>query len=433
MFTDIYKTGANVRKVDAWKVYSPSRHSPNIFSAINKDAHGFKRRVLKSAFSDQGLSEIEEKIIGHIRRLTACFCPKNIESLAKESDGWLSPINVAPLCDWFAFDLIGDITYGSSFEMLDSPQKRWVRPVYTKLSHRGAMCLLQPKIYKWKIDQIFFAPTYNDILSAGNWVYSRVKNRAHVGNEVQGKDVFSAMIQAKDPITDQEYNMRDIWSESMALLGAATETTSATMSALFFYVLHDNDALSRVTTEIRGTFNSADEIHTGPKLDSCQFLQACLKETLRLNPGVPLGSPRRVLAGGLIVGGRHIPEAVTVSSSLYTLMRRQEYFEEPDEFHPQRWIVDPESGIDAKSVRMAQQVFCPFGFGATSCIGRRLAWMDISVAFARSVFQYDMRMAPEAPCCAATTTGKTCEFPFKSYTAAVPLQGVIVQFRKRKN
>lgn len=168
-------------------------------------------------------------------------------------------------------------------------------------------------------------------------------------------------------------------------------------------------------------------------MDSCQFLQACLKETLRLNPGVPLGSPRRVLAGGLIVGGRHIPEAVTVSSSLYTLMRRQEYFEEPDEFHPQRWIVDPKSGIDAKSVRMAQQVFCPFGFGATSCIGRRLAWMDISVTFARSVFQYDMRMAPEAPCCAVTTTGKTCGFPFKSYTAAVPLQGVIVQFRKRKN
>lgn len=146
MFTDIYKTGANVRKVDAWKVYSPSRHSPNIFSAINKDAHGFKRRVLKSAFSDQGLSEIEEKIIGHIRRLTACFCPKNIESLAKESDGWLSPINVAPLCDWFAFDLIGDITYGSSFEMLDSPQKRWVRPVYTKLSHRGAMVCHIPYI-----------------------------------------------------------------------------------------------------------------------------------------------------------------------------------------------------------------------------------------------------------------------------------------------
>lgn len=32
--------------------------------------------------------------------------------------------------------------------------------------------------------------------------------------------MFSAMIQAKDPTTDQEYNMRDVWSESMALLGA---------------------------------------------------------------------------------------------------------------------------------------------------------------------------------------------------------------------
>ncbi|OGM43368.1 hypothetical protein ABOM_008724 [Aspergillus bombycis] len=430
MYSDIYNTGGvNVGKVDAWEVYSASRHSPNILSAVNKRVHAFKRRTLKSAFSDQGLSEIEETVIAHINSLTTHLFPNDTESLP---NGWSSSIDVATVFDWFAFDLIGDITYGSSFGMLDSPQKRWVRPVYTKMSHRGVMCLMQPKIYKFKLDRIFLFPLYRDIISAGSWVYNRVKDRAHMGDKVERKDVFSIMTTSRDQASNEGYTMKDLWTESMVLLGAGTDTTSTTMSALFFYILHHHDALSRVTAEVRGTFDHEDEIRAGPKLNSCHFLQACVNETMRLTPGVPNGSPRRVLAGGLTVDGRHIPEGVTVASSLYVLLRKKEYFKQPDAFWPQRWIVDPESGADEQSVRMARQVFCPFGLGPRSCIGRRLAWMDINVGLARIIFLYDMRLAPRAPCCAANTTGKRCEYHFKGYSTATPSQGTIAQFKRRE-
>ncbi|KAE8381592.1 cytochrome P450 monooxygenase [Aspergillus bertholletiae] len=431
MFTDIYSPGANVCKPDAWEVYSASRHSPTILSAIDKSLHAFKRRTLKPAFSNQGLNKIEGKIIEHIKRLTACLCQEDPGLLAKESNGWSLPIDLRDVCDWFAFDLIGDIIYGSSFEMLDSPQKRWIRPVYTTMSHRNIMCLIQPKIYKFKLDQLFLAPLYKDMMSAGKWVYNRVKDRASEDN-VEKNDVFSIMTKAKDKNTNRGYTMRDIWTESMLLLGAGTDSSSATMSALFFYILHDDYALSRVTAEIRATFDNEDEIRAGHKLNSCHFLQACVQETMRLIPGIPNGSPRRVLAGGLTVDGRYIPKGVTVSSSPYVIMRKEEYFERPDTFWPQRWIVDPESGADERNVSMAQQMFCPFGYGLTSCIGRDLAWMDINIVFARSVFLYDMRLAPGAPCCAVNATGKRCEYHFKGYTAVAPSQGTVAQFKRRQ-
>ncbi|KOS42691.1 hypothetical protein ACN38_g6432 [Penicillium nordicum] len=430
MMADIYNAGANDCKVDAWAVYSASRRSPNILSVVDKNVHAFKRRTMASAFSDRGLKDIEGQILNHIQKFTTFLCPKSAES-SEEPNGWPSPINVATVCDWLAFDLIGDITYGRSFGMLDSPNKRWVPPVYTKMSHRGMMCLMQPKVYKYNLDKIFLAPLYKDILSAGTWVYNRVKDRVDMGDKVEEKDVFWRMSTAKDQKRNWEYSLKDIWTESMLLLGAGTDTTSSTMSALFFYILHDPDALSRVTAEIRAAFDNEDEIIAGPKLNSCHFLHACVDETMRLLPAVANGSPRRVLPGGLTVGGQHIPEGVTVSSSLYVLFRKNEYFENPDEFQPRRWIVDPEFGTDEESVSMAKRAFCPFSVGPRSCVGWKLAWMELNVVLARSVFLYDMMLAPEAPCCASNRTGKKCEFRFKGYSIAAPIQGVPAQIKRR--
>lgn len=79
-------------------------------------------------------------------------------------------------------------------------------------------------------------------------------------------------------------------------------------------------------------------------------------ETFRLQPGVPTGGLRITPPEGLLVGDICIPGNTTVVTPHYTLHRREDCVEQPDEFIPERWTTCP------KMVRN-RQAFMPWGVG----------------------------------------------------------------------
>lgn len=114
---------------------------------------------------------------------------------------------------------------------------------------------------------------------------------------------------------------------------------------------------------------------------------------MRLSPPVPNTLPRQVLRGGLILDGQQIPEGIVVATPHYTLHHNAEYFPEPFEYRPERWIVDPPR-VTEQDVAVAHSAFCPFSIGPRSCIGRGMAYMELRTTLARTLFLYDMRLAP---------------------------------------
>jgi cytochrome P450 len=190
--------------------------------------------------------------------------------------------------------------------------------------------------------------------------------------------------------------------------------------------VHTPDALGRLTHEIRSRFDTVDDIRSGPALNECSFLRACVDETQRMVPGVATILPRVVLPGGMVVEGEHIPEGTIVGSSNYVMHRNPDYFAEPDTFQPERWmtgddLVPPES----------RRAFFPFGHGPRSCSGVHLALSELYMVVAKAVFVYDMRLAPDAPCCKSSPGGGRCtDREFKSYVG-ISTDGPMVQFRAR--
>lgn len=66
--------------------------------------------------------------------------------------------------------------------------------------------------------------------------------------------------------------------------------------------------------------------------------------------------------------------------SLYTTGRKEEYFKEPSKFEPQRWIRDKETGKH----QVTDNYAClPFGLGVRSCIGRRVAEVQMQFFISR--------------------------------------------------
>jgi len=246
------------------------------------------------------------------------------------------------------------------------------------------------------------------------------------------KDIFHYLLDAKDPDTGEGMPRSELFMEGLTLIVAGSDTSSTTLSATLYYLLRNPACLQKVTSEIRSTFSNKDDIRTGPRLQSCHYLRACIDEAMRMSPAVPGLLPRLVLPGGLAIPAMnlHIPAGVDVGTCTYAIQHHADYVVEPFKYDPSRWLQQAgsisrvsharqrsDSGVALSSTTPAKDhatkaseyaalhqdrealnaVYAPFSLGNRACLGKPLVYMEISAAIARLVFEYEMRLVEMAP------------------------------------
>lgn len=179
---------------------------------------------------------------------------------------------------------------------------------------------------------------------------------------------------------------------------AGSDTTSTAMAATLFYLTRNPTALRRVTEQIRSTFDDVEEIRQGQALNSCNYLRACVDEAMRLSPSVGGLLPREVLSGGITVDGHAIPAGTVIGTPHYTIHHNEAYYSSPFAYEPERWIAgevraSTGSSTSEDDVSVAQSAFCPFSIGPRGCIGKGLAYVEMMVTLARTLYLYDLRKA----------------------------------------
>lgn len=98
------------------------------------------------------------------------------------------------------------------------------------------------------------------------------------------------------------------------LVIAGSETITLTLTAFVYFVASNPKHLSRLKHEIHSAFQAEHEI-TLKRTEKLEFLNACLKEALRISPAVAGGPPRVVAKGGRIIAGVFVPQDVRPSLS----------------------------------------------------------------------------------------------------------------------
>jgi cytochrome P450 len=181
-------------------------------------------------------------------------------------------------------------------------------------------------------------------------------------------------------------------------------TTATAMSGIFFYLSHNSEAYARLTTEIRTIFSSGHDIQQGKQLTSCKYLRAVIDETMRMSPSTLAIAWRQqdhasVAAGeAFIVDGHVIPPGTQVGVSNYALQHDSSYFPEPYRFNPERWLTqtdDSQRNPGQNDVRPAvRHAFAPFSIGDRSCAGKSMAYLEMSLAIAKTVWYFDFQQAP---------------------------------------
>jgi hypothetical protein len=133
-----------------------------------------------------------------------------------------------------------------------------------------------------------------------------------------------------------------------------------------------------------------DEIKPGTNLTSCVFIRACIDEAMRLAPPIPAILPRVALPGGITVDGHFFGAGTDIGVPPYAVMRNLKYYlNKPNEFIPERWIESPENS--RKNIELAQSAFCPFSIGPRSCIAKGLAYVELTIALARILWEFDLK------------------------------------------
>jgi cytochrome P450 len=215
-----------------------------------------------------------------------------------------------------------------------------------------------------------------------------------MGKENPRKDFLSYLLHAKDPQTGKGFEKQELDADSSLLIAAGADTTSVTLSAAFFYLLQNPRVLEKLTEEVRGAFGDVEEIRGGAKLNGLSYLRACIDETLRLAPPVPTHLPREVLKDGLQIDGEFFSEGTVVGTSAYCISHKEEYYQRAGEFRPERWILAEDGGEASKeSMRIAKDAFCAFSLGTRGCVGRSVAYLELTLELARCLWLFDIRRA----------------------------------------
>lgn len=255
----------------------------------------------------------------------------------------------------------------------------------------------------WHLDQIFIRKLtrdrWNFIMNSRVEANERAKQRAQAGRDAK-KDFFYYLLNAKDPETGKGLSTPELWGEANVLMIAGSDTTSTTLAATIFYLVRNPRAMEQLKKEVRDSFNTVEEILSGPRLNELVYLKACIDEALRLAPAVPGAIPREVMEGGVVVDGVFLPAGTDCGTPTYSIHRQAQYYREPQSYIPERWIEGATCQTETSSwqstreeVEMSRRAFCPFSIGPRGCIGKSMALMEMRLTIARMLFLFDIELA----------------------------------------
>ena len=201
-------------------------------------------------------------------------------------------------------------------------------------------------------------------------LYDEIDRRRGERGRDDRRDILTLLLGARDedgnPLTDRE--LRD---ELVTLLLAGHETTATSIGWAFERLLRTPAALARLTAEVDAG-------------ESGEYLEAVIKETLRVRPVVP--EVFRAPAEPVDLGGYRIEPGTQLAASILLVQYDPElYPPDPQAFRPERFLDGaPES-----------YTWIPFGGGVRRCLGAAFAQLEMKVVIATILERAHLR-APRA-------------------------------------
>ncbi|OMJ19730.1 Steroid 17-alpha-hydroxylase/17,20 lyase [Smittium culicis] len=230
-----------------------------------------------------------------------------------------------------------------------------------------------------------FKKKLDELLSKSNGVaqFNYYKYFQNVTSDVIGELVFGKRF---DSVQNDGHPIID-WVNSAMInfVLVRVDTTSIAMTwLLIFYMLYPQ-IYKNVVSEIRNNFPDKDYIitHQDAK-NKLPYFIATVYESLRIRGSIGSALLRESPIGGVQLCGYFVPEGTDLGMSIAGSHNDTRIWETPESFNPNRFL-----GPDGEKLK---KEVVAFSSGVRVCIGKNLAWMQISLIITNMLNNYELEL-----------------------------------------
>lgn len=358
----VYATRETFRKA-SWYRQLTAYASHTIFNTDNVEYHRRHRRLLAGPLSETSLQATIPFVTSR--------ADLTIERMAQEMKT-RGCVDVYKWWFYFSTDVIGELTFGESFQMLEQgkvgqiysvdlfqeralteAQKTQYAQDIQSLGVIAAICSVVPKILP--LLHILRVPFFTKAIEASQRVgayaeesLSKHKRLFETDENSVRTTLFSKVFKTAE---DENWPFHELVGDARAYIVAGSDTTSNTLSYLVWAVCRQPEVKSKLLAELK----TLPPDYTEADLRNIPYIGHVIEETLRRYPAAPSALPRVVPQGGSVLSGYWLPEGTTVSAQSTTMNMHPDAFDDPDKFNPSRWE-EPTS--------LMKDAFMTFGKGA---------------------------------------------------------------------
>ncbi|CAD6443462.1 0c9fd5bc-d3f3-4ba2-8127-3c0015f70ac3 [Sclerotinia trifoliorum] len=369
----------------AWE--PPGKNMDWLFSGRNPHRHSAQRRKVANHYSMSSLVGYEPYVNNSTELLSRRFGELASSGKIVDLQHWLQ-------C--YAFDVIGEITFGQRFGFLDMGEDK--DGVFAALDD-GLSYSTFVGIWSWIHAFLFpLMPGSGGFRYIVTFTEDRIaekikllKNPRNGDKEREGTTDFMTRLLTASEKDPQKISSDDLFTTCSSNIGAGSDTTAITLSAILYHLLKHPETLQRLREEIATAAKEgrvSDPI-TFKEAQALPYLQAVLKEGLRVHPAVGLGLQRVVPAEGTTIANQFIPGGSTVGINAYVAHHNTSVWGlDADAWRPERWLEIEEQGRGGE----VEKYSFAFGMGSRTCIGKNISLLEINKLIPQLVRRFDFEL-----------------------------------------
>ncbi|KAK5046898.1 hypothetical protein LTR84_007252 [Exophiala bonariae] len=392
----IYGIGADYKKTHFYNVFIPyykDRPMQSLFATSDTEYHKALKRPVAQLFSMTNMKHYEI----YINECTKIF----MDIMQELQD---QPIDLGMWLQFYAFDVIASVTFQRRFGFMEN--RTDVDNMIGRLSSAlqyGKVIGQFPGLHPWLIGNKRLLNTIEAVgIRLPDPLVQFVKitedeiERYDRQAKIQGMERtdFLAQLRTKDAQSGQ-ISYRDMVNHLSNNILAGSDTTAISLRACFYYLMKTPRAYEALVAEIDGA-DSRGLLSSFVTYDEClrlPYLQAVMKEAMRMHPGVAFPLERYVPRGGATLCGVWLPEGTTVSVNAAVIhMDKVVYGKDADQFRPERWI-----DASPERLKMMERSFLAFGYGSRTCIGKNISILEMGKFLPQILRDFDVIWAAPEP------------------------------------
>ncbi|ORX92392.1 cytochrome P450 [Basidiobolus meristosporus CBS 931.73] len=262
-------------------------------------------------------------------------------------------------------DILGKVLYGYNFEAIQNPEttKAALDMMYISFP------ILDRFIFGKRKRELDAVERFRDWL--GNLAIEKKAALSHEPGNHRFNDLLSVLVKAW---SEKQLSFDEMLNEAVVLSIAGHDTTASSLSSVI-YVLAKYPAIQeKVREEVNRVLKShasTEDIPSTAEIKMLHYLEATIKESMRLYPPAPI-LPTRMAACDTMLGQIPIPKGSLITLNIYALQRDEQYWENPTMVDPERWL---NSGGQVQDL----PAWCPFTNGSRLCIGKSFAMNEMKI------------------------------------------------------